>query len=192
MERAVLSQHEITSLLLAWGKGDQAALEKLTPLIYDKLYRKAHRYIRRERKGQSLQTADLIHEVYIRLIDGPQVRCEERNHFFRLSAKIMRQILIERARIRRSKKGGGNGIRVFLDDSEFVLQEQSKELIALNEALEMLKAAYPRKAEIVELRYFGGLSNEEIAEVLKVSIRTVTNDWNFAKAWLQREMKRGG
>ena len=181
---------EITNLLLDWGNGDKAALDRVIPLVYQELRRVAHRQMRRERAGDTLQTTALINEAYLRLVDYARVRPRDRAHFFAIAAQAMRRILIERARSRRSAKRGSGGQRVSLDDAADVSNERAADLVALDEALTNLAAIDPRKAEIVELKYFGGLSIEETAGVLEVSTPTVERDWRMAKIWLHREISR--
>ena len=184
------SPPEVTQLLLAWGDGDQAALEKLTPLVYDELRRLAHRYMGRERPGHALQTTALVHEVYIRLIDGRKVRWQDRAHFFAVSARLMRRILVDLARSRLYQKRGGGAEQVSLDEALVVSREKGADLVALDDALTALAGVDPRMSQVVELRFFGGLSVDETAEALKISTDTVTSDWKLAKAWLQQRLDR--
>ena len=183
---------EITILLKAWGAGDQSALNRLTPLVYDELRRMARRYMRKERAGNTLQTTALINEAYLRLVDTQSVGWQDRAHFFAVSASIMRRILVDAARARGSAKRGGLAIRV--DHSTAVDLDQipevgrSAELIALDDALNALAEIDPRKARVIELRFFGGLSVEETGDVLGISPQSVLRDWKLAKAWLIREM----
>jgi RNA polymerase sigma factor (TIGR02999 family) len=186
------SEKEVTRLLIAWSNGDQAALEQLTPLVYSELHRLAHRYLGRERKGHTLQTTALVHEAYIRLIDQKEVRWQNRAHFFAIAAQMMRRILVDYARARNYAKRGGGAQRVSLDEAMEVSDERAADVIALDEALVALAELDQRKSRIIELRFFGGLSIEETAEVLDVSPGTVMRDWTFAKAWLQREIDKGG
>ena len=187
---------EITILLKAWGAGDQGALNRLTPLVYDELRRMARRYMRRERAGNTLQTTALINEAYLRLVDAQSVDWQDRVHFFAVSAKVMRRILVDAARARGSAKRGGLVIRV--DHSTAVDLDQipevgrSAELIALDDALNALAEIDPRKARVIELRFFGGLSVEETGGVLGISPQSVLRDWKLAKVWLIREMAKGG
>jgi RNA polymerase sigma-70 factor, ECF subfamily len=179
---------EITQLLVDWSNGNQAALDQLTPLVYTELRQLAHRYMRRERLGHTMQTTALIHEAYLRLVDQTKVRWENQAHFFGIAARLMRQILIEHARSHtRAKRGGGAGT-ISLDEAAFVAQARAAELLALNDALERLAAVDPRKSRVVELRFFGGLSVEEAARVLNIAPNTVLRDWRLAKAWLHREI----
>jgi RNA polymerase sigma factor (TIGR02999 family) len=180
--------HEITQLLAEWSDGNQAALNKLYPLVYNELRRLAHGYLRRERKGHTLQTTALINEAYLRLVDQKHVHWANRAHFFGISAQIMRRILIDHARLYHYAKRGGGGQKISLDEAALVAKEQSRELLMLDEALNSLAKIDPRRSRVVELRYFGGLSNEEIAGVLKISENTVTRDWNMARAWLYQEL----
>ena len=171
--------------------GDRAALDRLMPLVYDELHRLAHQYMKRERPGHALQTSALINEAYLRLIDQPQPSWENRSHFFGIAARLMRQILVDEARKRNVVKRGGGTIQVSLVEAATTAQEQAANVIALDDALKNLAALDSRQSEIVELRFFGGLSIEETAEVLKVSPGTVMRDWTFARAWLRNEMSRG-
>jgi RNA polymerase sigma factor (TIGR02999 family) len=166
-------------------------LDKLAPLVYDELHRLAHRYMARERAGHTLQTTALVHEAYFRLIDVKQVEWRDRAHFFAISAKLMRRILVEFARSRDSGKRGGDIARVTLDQATISPQGPDPDLVALNDALDTLAEVDPREAKVVELRFFGGLSVEETAQVLKVSTKTVMRDWNHAKVWLLHELKHG-
>jgi RNA polymerase sigma factor (TIGR02999 family) len=186
------SEKEVTQLLVAWGNGDQAALEQLTPLIYSELHQMAHRQLGRERRGHTLQTTALVHEAYLRLIDQNEVRWQNRAHFFAIAAQMMRRILVDYARARNVAKRGGGARQVSLDEALEVSDERAADVIALDEALAALAELDPRKSRIIELRFFGGLSIEETAEVLGVSPGTVMRDWTFAKAWLQREINREG
>jgi RNA polymerase sigma factor (TIGR02999 family) len=182
------SAHEVTQLLRAWSGGDQAALEKLTPLVYDELHRAAHRYMAQERPGHVLQTTALVHEVYLRLIDVREVTWQDRAHFLAVCARLMRRVLTDFARSRGYVKRGGDSPRVALDEALVVSREPPADLIALDDGLKALAAFDPRKSQVVELRFFGGLSVEETAEVLKVSPDTVKRDWKLAKVWLLEEM----
>jgi RNA polymerase sigma factor (TIGR02999 family) len=182
------SAHEITGLLLAWDNGESGALERLTPLVYQELRRLARGYLRGERAGHPLQTTDLINEAYLRLIDVGRMRWQNRAHFFAISAQLMRRILVDFARARHNLKRGGGAQQVSLDEALTIFPEPSAELVALDEALTALARFDERKSKVVELRFFGGLTEEEIAEVLQVSPRTVSSDWSLARAWLQREL----
>jgi RNA polymerase sigma factor (TIGR02999 family) len=181
---------EITQLLLAWNEGDGQALDQLMPLVHQELHRLAHRYMAGERPGHPLQTTALVNEAYVRLIDSSRVRWQNRAHFFAVSAQLMRRILVDVARARKKLKRGGDAIQVSLDEAMDIAHEPSADLIALDEALTTLAAFDDRKSKVVELRFFGGLSIEETAEVLKVSAVTVTRDWAMAKVWLLRELDR--
>jgi len=185
---AASTSHAVTGLLLAWGHGEQAALEKLVPLVYAELRRIAHRYMNRERRGHTLQTTELVNEAYLRLIDADQVRWQDRAHFFAISAKLMRRILVDFARSRRYFKRGGGAHKSTFDEALLVSPAPGPDLVALDDALEALAVKDARKCRVVELRFFGGLSVEETAEVLKVSPDTVHRDWRLAKAWLARQM----
>jgi RNA polymerase sigma-70 factor, ECF subfamily len=184
------SPEEITQLLIAGSNGSQDALEQLFPLVYEELRRLAHRYMSRERPGHTLQTTAVVHEAYVRLIDQKHVQWQNRAHFFAIAAQMMRRILITHAQSRIYAKRGGGSFKVSLDEAAILSQERAGELLALDEALKSLTALDPRRSQVVELRFFGGLSNEEIAEVLKISPNTVTRDWNVAKAWLYRELSK--
>jgi len=180
--------HEVTQLLLAWSDGDRAALDQLVPLVYGELRRLAKHYLRRERAGHTLQSAALIHEAYLRLIDVKQVRWENRAHFFAAAARLMRQILVDLARERGTRKRGGDARQVSLDEALLINPPRDEGLVALDEALTALAEVDARKSRVVELRFFGGLSVEETAEALKVSVETVNRDWRFAKSWLSRRL----
>ncbi len=187
-----LSPRDVTGLLLEWQQGDAAALDKLTPLIYDELRRMAHRYVNRERNGHTLQTTELVNEAYARLLgrsEGNQkIRWQNRSHFFGVTAKIMRHILIDHARRRHYAKHGGDARQVSLENAAVMSHQRAAELVALDEALDELAKLDPRKSRVVELRYFGGLSLEETAETLAVSLMTVRRDWRAARAWLYKEV----
>ena len=176
---------EVTGLLKAWSGGDQAALDRLTSLVYVELQRIARRYMRNERAGHTLQTTALVNEVYVRLVDVKNVDWQHRAQFFAVSAQIMRNILVDAARARGAHKRGGEVVKVNVDDSPLLSPEPGAMILALDEALTAFSRIAPRQAKVVELRYFGGMSDEETAEVLKSSPRTVRRDWQFAKAWLQ-------
>ena len=178
------STHEVTELLVAWGNGDEEALEQLAPLIHAELRRLAHHYMSRERTGHTLQTSALINEAYVRLIDWKAARFQNRAHFFGVAAQLMRRILVDAARRRPKAAGGAPAQHIALDDALTVADEPDADLVALDEALDELAEYDPRKARIVELRFFGGLSVEEVAEVLQIAPVTVTREWNKAKAWL--------
>ena len=184
------SPHEVTQLLIDCSNGSQDASDQLFPLVYEELRRLAHRYMSRERPGHSLQTTAVVHEAYLRLIDQNHVQWQNRAHFFAIAAQMMRRILITHAQSHAYAKRGGGMLKVSLDEAAVLSQERAGELLALDEALQGLTTIDPRRSQVVELRFFGGLSNEEIAEVLKISPNTVTRDWNVAKAWLYREMSK--
>ena len=185
------SPNKITNLLAAWSDGKAAAFEKLVPLVYEELHRLAHRYMRRERSDHTLQTSALVNEAYLRLVGTKNVRWQNRAHFFAVSSRLMRRILVDFARAKHNLKRGGGALQVSLVEDHAVSKEPSADLLALNEALNRLKALHARQAEIVEMRYFGGMKEEEIAEVLKVSLRTVQQNWRLARLWLYRELKTG-
>ncbi len=184
------ASQEITQLLLAWGGGDKAALDALMPIVYDELRRLAKRYMRRQNPGHTLQTTALVNEAYLRLIDSSRVRWQDRTHFFAIAAQLMRRILVDFARARNSLKRGGEQIQITLDERIEAPFEKETDLVALDEALQKLEKLSRRQSQIVELRYFGGLSEEEIAETLEISTRTVRRDWSLARAWLYRELSR--
>ena len=186
------SPQEVTQLLKAWSQGDQAAFERLMPLVYEELRRVARRYMGRERAGHTLQTTALVNEAYLRLIDASQVEWQNRAHFFAISAQLMRRILVDYARAHNYAKRGGEAHHVPLEEAAVFSAEQAPDLVALDDALTNLAAIDQRKSRVVELRFFGGLSVEETAEVLKVSPRTVMSDWSLAKAWLLRELSGEG
>ena len=183
------SKNDVTELLRLWRNGDEQALEKLTPLVYDELHRLAHGYIRRERPGHTLQTTALLNEAYVRLVEQPDVAWQNRAHFFGVAAQVMRHVLVDYARQHLAAKRGGDFQKLDLDMSFIVSKEQATELVALEEALHVLSELYPRRSRVVELRYFGGLNNKEASEFLNVSEATIERDWRFAKAWLFRELK---
>jgi RNA polymerase sigma factor (TIGR02999 family) len=183
---------DLTGLLVEWRDGDKAALETLTPLVYDELRRIAHRYVRREREGHTLQTTALVNEAFVRLAGAEKIAWQNRAHFFAVTAQVMRHILIDHARRRHYTKHGGQSRQVALEDAAAMSQPRAAELVRLDEALDQLAKLDPRKSRVVELRYFGGLSLEETAEVLEVSPMTVRRDWRAAKAWLYRRMKDEG
>lgn len=183
-----LTAENLTGLLVEWRDGDQAALDRLMPLVYDQLRRIAHRYVQRERDGHTLQTSALVNEAYLRLADQ-KVVWQNRSHFFAVTARVMRHILIDHARRRRYAKHGGDARQVSIDEAAAMSLERAAELIALEEALDELAQLDRRKSQVVELRYFGGLSLEETAEALDISLMTVRRDWRAAKAWLYRRLK---
>ena len=182
------STQNVTEMLNDWRNGDQAALDRLIPVVYDELRRQAAGYLRRERPGHTLQSAALIHEAYLRLINQQNIEWKNRAHFYAIAARLMRQILVDHARKRNASKRGGSDIRVSLEDAMVVSPEANVDLVALDEALTRLAEIDPQQASIVELRYFSQLSVEETAEVLGVSSRTVRRDWNVAKAWLRQQI----
>jgi RNA polymerase sigma factor (TIGR02999 family) len=184
-----ISSNQVTVLLRKWSEGDESALEQLTPLVYDELHRLAHRHMRRESAGHVLQTSALINEAYLRLVDQPRIQWESRAHFFGIAARLMRRILVDDARKRNSAKRGGSLIQVPLDEVENLAQQQAANVVAVDEALQRLEAIDERQSQIVELRFFGGLSIDETADLLKVSPGTVMREWTFARAWLKSQMK---
>jgi RNA polymerase sigma factor (TIGR02999 family) len=183
------SSHDVTHLLRAWSEGDKAALHKLTPLVYEQLHLAASRYMARERTGHTLQTTALIHETYLRLVDIRQVKWQNRAHFFAICAQLMRRILIDFARSRASQKRRGAAPHIELDEALRVTSEPDFDLVALDDALNKLTLVDERQSKVVELRFFGGLSVKETAEVMKISPDTVMRDWNLAKVWLFRELR---
>jgi len=182
------ASQQITELLLAWNAGDEQALERLMPLVHDELHRLAHRYMAGERSDHPLQTTALVNEAYVRLVDSSRVRWQNRAHFFAVSAQLMRRILVDFARARQKLKRGGDAVRVTFDEALSISHQPNVALIALDDALKALAALDERKSRVVELRFFGGLSVDETAAVLKVSSITVMRDWAMAKAWLLREL----
>jgi RNA polymerase sigma factor (TIGR02999 family) len=183
---------EVSRLLRAWGDGDQTALDRLMPLVYDELRRMARRYMDRQPSGHTLQTTALIHEAYLRLVNQQEVQWQNRAHFFGVAAKAMRSILVDYARTRQAVKRGGATHLVSLDEAAVVSAEPTAELVALDDALQRLAAFDQRKCQVVEMRYFGGLTVEETAEVLQVSPETVARDWRLARTWLLRELSKTG
>ena len=181
---------DATDLLVAWSNGDQSAFDKLVPLVYRELKTLARRYMRSERADHTLQATALVNETYMRLIDVKGIRWQDRAHFLAIAAQTMRRILVEFARSRRRQKRGGDAVRLALDDAEDVAQEPAADIAELDEALSGLAALDPRMSQVVELRFFGGLTVQETADVLKVSPETVMRDWNTAKAWLLRELTK--
>jgi RNA polymerase sigma-70 factor (ECF subfamily) len=188
MDTPSVSQQRVTELLAHWSHGDDAALAELTPLVYEELRRLAHHHMGGERPDHTLQTTALVNEAYLRLADLTNPSWQSRAHFFAVAARAMRQILVSYAKSYRAQKRGGGAIKVDLDDVAIVSPEESKEIVDLHEALERLAALDSRKAHVVELKYFGGLNYDEMAEVLKMSPVTVRRDWRFAKAWLYKEL----
>ena len=183
-----LPSHEVTQLLVAWSSGDRAALDRLVPLVYDELHRLAQGYMQRERAEHSLQTTALIHEAYLRLIDARDIQWENRAHFFGVAARVMRQVLVAFARERGFQKRGGGAQRVSLDEAMMIDPGGNEDLLAIDEAINALADFDARKAEVVEMRFFGGLTEAEIAEALHVSPETVRRDWRLAKAWLLQKL----
>ena len=183
-----VSQQRVTELLVQWSHGDDAALSELTPLVYEELRRLAHHYMEAQRPNHTLQTTALVNEVYLRLADQTNPRWQNRAHFFAVAARAMRQILVSYARSQQAQKRGGGAVKIELDEAAILSPEQSKEIVELHEALERLAALDSRKAQVVELKYFGGLNYDEMAEVLKISRVTVRRDWEFAKVWLYTEL----
>ena len=182
------SSHDVTTLLEAWSEGDESALKKLTPLVYRELRRLARHYMARERSSPTLETNAILNEAFLRLVHWKTARWQNREHFYGLAAQLMRRVLVDHARSRGYYKRGGGVRPISLEDAIVVSPERSPELVALDAALERLAAVDERKSKVVELRFFGGLSVEETAAVLKVSPFTVAKDWTFAKAWLHREL----
>jgi RNA polymerase sigma-70 factor, ECF subfamily len=182
------SQQEVTRLLADWSGGDEGALERLIPLVQPELHRLAHYYMSQEGSGRTLQTTALLNEAYLQLVDDPKRNWQNHTHFLAAAAQLMRRIMVDHARERRALKRGGGALKVTLDDAALVTETRSEELLALDEALEKLAAQDPRKSQIVELRYFGGLTVEETAGFLKLSHRTVEREWRMAKAWLYRAL----
>jgi RNA polymerase sigma factor (TIGR02999 family) len=185
---------ELTALLKAWSRGDETALERLTPLVYEELRQLARRHIRQERAGQSLQQTALVNEAYLRLVEVSGIDWQDRTHFFSVSSRVMRRVLIDAARSRAAQKRGGGvqraGSEIELDQLPAQGSDRAAELCALDDALEALARMDPRRARVIELRYFGGLSVEETADVLNVSPQTVMRDWKLARAWLTRELRK--
>ena len=192
MDAQTASPQRVTQLLANWSQGDAAALTELTPLVYEDLRRLAHRHMGGQRPDHTLQTTALVHEAYLRLADQTNPNWQTRAHFFAVAARAMRHILVDYAKRYRSQKRGGGGVKIELDEAALVSPEESKEIIDLHEALESLATLDARKAKVVELKYFGGLNYDEIAEVLKISPVTVRRDWEFAKVWLYAELQSGG
>jgi RNA polymerase sigma factor (TIGR02999 family) len=189
MDAPSVSQQRVTDLLVQWSQGNDAALSELTPLVYEELRRLAHHHMGGQRPNHTLQTTALINEVYLRLADQTNPRWQNRAHFFAVAARAMRQILVSYARTQQAQKRGRGAVRVELDEAALVSPEESKEIVDLHEALESLATLDSRKAQVVELKYFGGLTYDEIAEVLKISRVTVRRDWEFAKVWLYTELR---
>jgi RNA polymerase sigma factor (TIGR02999 family) len=181
---------EVSALLRAWRAGDRSALDRLTGLLYGELRRIASRYLRDERPGMTLQTTAIVHETYLRLMDVADIDSEQRGQFFALAAQLMRRILVDAARARGSQKRGGDVVRCNLDECANLSSGPDRFVLALNDALDALGQLAPRQAKVVELRYFGGLTEDETAEAMSTSPRTVRRDWQFARAWLMNELKR--
>jgi RNA polymerase sigma factor (TIGR02999 family) len=179
------SNRNVSQLLVAWSDGDEAALEQLMPLVYDELHRLARRYMRRESPGHTLQTSALVIEAYLRLIDQKQVRWQNRSHFFGIASQLMRRILVDHARSRGRQKRGGEAQRLSLDATQIMSRERLVDLVAIDEALTELAKFDSQKCRIVEMKFFGGLSTDEVAECLHVSSRTIEREWRKAKAWLK-------
>jgi RNA polymerase sigma factor (TIGR02999 family) len=179
---------EITNLLKAWSAGDAAALDQLSKQVYDELRRMARRHMKNERRDNTLQTTALVHEVYLRLVDVTKVEWRQRAQFFAIAAQMMRRILVDAARARASEKRGQGAVHVNFDETAVVSPQPDRSMVALDDALATFAEVAPRQAKVVELRYFGGLQEEEIVEVLHISPRTVRRDWDFARAWLAREL----
>ena len=185
---AVPEKAEVTGLLRAWGSGDTSALDRLSAMVYRELHTMARRYMRNERPGNTLQATALVNEVYLRLVDVKNVDWKQRAQFFALCSQIMRRILVDAARARHARRRGGSAVRIHIDDMGDLPGKRDASLVALDEALDALSELAPRAAKLLQLRYFGGLSIEKIAEVLQVSPRTADRDWQFAKSWLIREI----
>lgn len=182
------SSKEISEMLLEWSNGHQEVLEELMPLVYDELRRLAAHHLRRERPDHTLQPTALVHEAYLKLVDQTQVRCQSRAHFFGIAANLMRQILVNHALAHRATKRGGTAIKLTLEEAVGVSKEEGVDLVALDQALSRLAALDPQQSQVVELRFFGGLSLEETAQVLGVSTKTVQRIWLAARAWLRKEI----
>ena len=184
------TQQGVTELLTAWSDGDKSALDKVTPLVYDELHRLAHYHLSREREGHTLQTTALVNEAYLKLVGQKEVNWQSRSQFFGLAAQVMRHILVDHARSRSRAIRGGGAEKISLDDVDVMSSERAREFVAMDDALKELEKEFPRKARVVELRFFGGFSVEETADVLNVSAVTVMRDWNVAKAWLFRNISQ--
>ncbi|MGE5644832.1 MAG: sigma-70 family RNA polymerase sigma factor [Acidobacteriota bacterium] len=182
------STRDVTQLLVSWSEGDESALDRLTPLVYDELRRLAGRYLRNERPGHTLQSTDLVHEAYLRMVDQQSVRWQNRAHFFGIAAQMIRRILVDHARRRHALKRGADAVKLSLDEAIAASGQRDFDLVALDEALENLAKLDPQQSRVVELRFFAGLSIEETAEVLSISPATVKRDWTTAKAWLYRDL----
>ena len=184
------STNDVTQLLVAWGNGDQTARDQLMPLVYAELHRLAHRHIKKERPGHTLQTSALVNEAFLRLVDQRGMHWQSRAHFFGIAAQMMRRILVDYARKRRFAKRGGNQLQVSLNEELLAAKQRSADVVLLDDALTQLAEVDDRKSKVVELKFFGGLSIEETAEALGVSPGTVMRDWTLAKAWLRRAMSK--
>ncbi|HET6181179.1 MAG TPA: sigma-70 family RNA polymerase sigma factor [Candidatus Sulfotelmatobacter sp.] len=189
MDEPSVSPHRVTELLAQWSQGDSAALAELSPLVYEELRRVAHHHMGGQRPDHTLQTTALVNEAYLRLADQTNPSWQNREHFFAVAARAMRQILVSYARSQRAEKRGGGAVKIELDEAALVSPQESKQIVELHEALEQLSTLDSRKAQVVELKYFGGLNYEEIAEVLKISRITARRDWEFAKVWLYTELR---
>ncbi len=183
-----MNSHQITQLLVDWSGGNEFALEQLMPLVYEELRQMARRYMRRQPSGHTYQTTELIHEAYLKLAGADEHNWQNRAHFFGIASKAMRHILVDYARSKQSQKRGGFQQKVTLEETAIVSSKRSDEVVALDDALLLLNRLDERKSRVVELKYFGGLTNEEVAEVLKISPETVKRDWRFARTWLLREL----
>jgi RNA polymerase sigma factor (TIGR02999 family) len=188
----LVDTHDLTGLLRAWGEGDEAALGQLVPLVYDEIHRLARRHMAHERAGHALQTTALVHEVYLRLVDVRDVDWQNRAHFYALCARLMRRVMVDFARARNSQKRDGRFAHIGLEGAENVVVPTGADLLEVDEALHKLQSIDDRKGKVVELRFYGGLTVDEIASVLQVSPETVMRDWKIAKAWLMRELGEGG
>jgi RNA polymerase sigma-70 factor (ECF subfamily) len=191
MDEPSVPPHRVTQLLQQWSQGDDAAVVELTPLVYEELRRLAHHFMEGQRPNHTLQTTALVNEAYLRLADQTNLRWQNRAHFFAVAARAMRQILVSYARTQQAQKRGGGALKIDLDAAALVSPAESKEIVDLHEALEQLSTLDSRKAQVVELKYFGGLNYDEIAEVLKISRITARRDWEFAKVWLYTELHSG-
>lgn len=186
------TSHEVTQILQDWSGGDASAAERLMPLVYDELRKLARSYLRRERSDHTLQPTALVNEAYLKLVDQSRVSWQDRHHFFGIAAQMMRRVLVDHARANAAQKRGGQRDKVSLDDANLHTGERAAELVELDDALQRLAAVFPRKSKVVELRFFGGFSVAESAEILGVSDKTVMREWESAKLWLYREMDEGG
>ena len=186
-----MANSNVTQLLHAWREGDQSAFDRLMPLVYVELKRLAGHYLRGERQGHTLQSSALVHEAYLLLVGQQEIDWQNRAHFLGVAAQAMRRVLVDYARSRNYQKRGGKQAHVEIEEAAMIVEDRAAEVVALDDALKSLEKLDPRKSRVVELRYFGGLSVEETAEVLAISVPTVMRDWNSAKLWLRREMSRG-